>query len=125
MHAKQVTGLPAWAEVDKFDITVKPDIDGMPNEKQLKGLMQMLLAERFKLAFHQDKKELSVYVLSVAKAGNKMTKSEADPNGLPGLFFSQIGDLHVRNGNMSNFSNLMQSMVLDRPVVDQTGITGR
>jgi len=125
IHAKQVTGLPAWAEADKFDLTVKPDIDGMPNEKQLKGLMQQLLAERFKLAFHHDNKELSVYVLSAAKAGNKMTKSAADPNSLPGLFFSQIGDLHVRNANMGNFTDLMQSAVLDRPVVDQTGIAGR
>jgi len=124
-HAKQLIGLPAWAETDKFDITAKPDIDGTPNDKQLKGMLQKLLAERFKLAFHHDKKELSVYVLSVAKTGNKMEKSAADPNGLPGLFFSQLGDLHVRNATTSDFAGLMQSAVLDRPVVDQTGITGR
>jgi len=126
IHAKQVTGLPAWAEADKFDITAKPDIDGIPNDKQLKGMVQKLLADRFQLAFHHDKKELSVYVLSVAKVGNKMTKSEGDPNGLPALFFpSRLGDLLVRNATMADFTGLMQSAVLDRPVVDQTGITGR
>jgi len=124
-HAKQLIGLPAWADTDKFDITAKPDIDGTPNAKQVKDMLQKLLAERFKLAFHHDKKELSVYVLSVAKTGNKMEKSAADPNGLPGLFFSQLGDLHVRNATTSDFAGLMQSAVLDRPVVDQTGITGR
>lgn len=126
VHAKQVTGLPAWAETDKFDITAKPDIEGVPNDKQLKGMLQQLLADRFKLAFHHEKKELSVYALGVAKVGNKMTKSEGDPNGLPGLFFrGKLGDLGVRNATMADFTGLMQSAVLDRPVVDQTGITGR
>jgi len=126
IHAKQVTGLPDWAEANKYDITAKPDIDGTPSDKQLKGMLQKLLAERFKLTFHHEKKELSVYVLSVAKMGNKMTKSEGDPNGLPGLFFrGKLGDLGVRNATMADFTGLMQSAVLDRPVVDQTGITGR
>jgi uncharacterized protein (TIGR03435 family) len=126
IQAKQVTGLPAWAEADKFDITAKPDIDGQASDKQLKGMVQKLLAERFQLAFHHDKKELSVYVLSVSKAGNKMTKSERDPNGLPGLWFpGKLGDLRVTNATMADFTGLMQSAVLDRPVLDQTGITGR
>jgi uncharacterized protein (TIGR03435 family) len=126
VQKKQVTGLPAWAEEAKFDITAKPDIDGIPNDKQLKGMVQKLLAERFQLAFHHDKKELSVYVLSVGKAGNKMTKSERDPNGLPGLFFpGKLGDLRVTNATMADFTGLMQSAVLDRPVLDQTGIAGR
>ncbi len=34
-------------------------------------MLQKLLVERFKLTFHHDKKELSVYVLSVAKSGPK------------------------------------------------------
>ena len=125
LHAKQVIGIPAWADTDKFDITAQPDLEGRPNDKQLKGMLQKLLTERFKLAFHRDKKELSVYVLSVAKTGQKMTKSEGDPNGLPGLFFSGLGALNVRNANMGDFSQLMQSVVLDRPVVDQTSLTGR
>jgi uncharacterized protein (TIGR03435 family) len=126
VHSKQVTGLPAWAETEKFDITAKPDIDGTPSDKQLKGMVQKLLAERFKLTFHHDKRELSVYILSVSKAGNKMTKEESDPNGLPGLGFrGKLGDLIVRNATMGDFTGLMQSMVLDRPVLDQTGLTGR
>jgi uncharacterized protein (TIGR03435 family) len=88
-------------------------------------MVQKLLADRFKFTFHHDQKELSVYVLSVSKTGNKMTKSEGDANGLPGLFFRQPGALNVRNANMGDFAHLMQSAVLDRPVVDQTGLTGR
>lgn len=126
VQAKQVIGLPAWADSDKYDIDAVPDGEGMPNDKQWKGMIQKLMAERFKLTFHRDKKELSVYVLSVARNGPKLTKSDADPNGLPALFFrGRPGDLGVRNATMADFTGLMQGVVLDRPVVDQTGITGR
>lgn len=125
VHSKQVIGTPAWADSDKFDIDAEPDGEGAPSDKQWKSMLQKLIVERFKLTFHHDKRELSVYVLSLAKTGQKMTKSEGDPNGLPGLFFRQLGDLNVRNANMADFSGLMQSAVLDRPVLDQTGITGR
>ena len=124
VHAKQVTGLPPWAESDKFDITAQPDIEGRPSDKQLKAMLRKLLIDRFKLTFHHDKRELSVYVLSVAKP-DKLGKSEGDPNGLPGLFFQGLGKLGVRNATMGDFSELMQSAVLDRPVLDQTGLTGR
>lgn len=125
VQVKQVIGLPAWAETDKYDIDGKPDGEGAPSGKQWKSMIQKLLADRFKLTFHHDKRELSVYVLSVAKTGQRMTKSEGDPNGLPGLFFQALGKLNVRNALMTDFTELMQSAVLDRPVLDQTGITGR
>jgi uncharacterized protein (TIGR03435 family) len=54
-----------------------------------------------------------------------MTKDDTNPNGLPALFFRQLGDLNVRNATMRDFAHLMQSAVLDRPVVDQTGLAGK
>jgi uncharacterized protein (TIGR03435 family) len=126
VQAKQVIGLPDWADTDKFDIDGKPDGEGAPNGKQWKLMIQKLLADRFKLTFHKDKKELSVYVLSVSKTGAKLTKNDSAPNGLPGLFFQGgLGKLNVHNALMTDFTGLMQSVVLDRPVVDQTGLTGR
>lgn len=125
MHAKQIIGLPPWADTEKFDITGQPDLEGRPSDKQLKGMVQKMLADRYKLAFHNDKKELSVYVLSVTKTGDKLTKDTGDPNGLPSLFFQGLGKLNVRNATMKDFTGLMQNAVLDRPVVDQTGLTGR
>ena len=124
-HPKQLIGAPAWVDTDKFDIEAQPDGEGAPSDKQWKIMWQKLLAERFKLSFHRDKKELSVYVLSVSKTGQKLTKSESDPNGLPGLWFQALGNLNVRNATMEDFAGLMQSAVLDRPVLDQTGLTGR
>jgi uncharacterized protein (TIGR03435 family) len=126
VQAKQLIGLPPWAETDKYDIDAKPDGEGAPSGKQWKVMIQKMVAERYKLTFHPDKKELSVYVLSVGKGGPKLTKSEGDPNGLPGLFFrGRLGDLGVRNATMADFTGLMQSAVLDKPVVNQTGLTGK
>lgn len=125
LQDKQIVGGPDWMTTEKWDIEAQPDTPGTPNDKQLKSMLQKLLADRFQLKFHQDKKELSAYVLAVAKSGTKMNKNESDPNGLPGLFFTKLGVLNVRNATMTDFSQLMQSAVLDRPVVDQTALTGK
>jgi uncharacterized protein (TIGR03435 family) len=125
LHAKQIVGGPSWVETDKYDIAAQPDQPGQPNDKQLKLMVKKLLTERFKLTFHNEKKELSIYALTVAKGGPKLTKSEGDPNGLPGLFFRGLGVLGVTNANMGDFAGVMQTAVLDRPVLDQTGLTGR
>ena len=125
LHVRQVTGGPAWLESNLYDISAEPEAEGSPNRKQIEAMLQKLLADRFKLAFHRDKKELSVYAIVVAKNGPKLTKSAGDPNGLPGLFFRGLGVLPARNANMSDFAGVMQAAVLDRPVVDQTGLSGR
>ncbi len=125
IHPKQITNVPAWVESDKYDLAAQPDGEGQPNDKQWKAMLQKLIVERFKLSFHRDKKELSVYAIQPGKTGPKLTKSEGDPNGLPGLFFRGLGNLPARNATMADFAGVLQSAVLDRPVIDQSGITGR
>lgn len=122
---KQVAELPDWASSQKYDLNGKPDVPGMPNSDQLRDLVKQALTDRFQLKFHDDKREMSAYVLSVAKGGEKMEKAAADSGSLPGLFFRGLGVLTVRNATMEDFCQLMQSAVLDRPVVDQTGLQGR
>jgi uncharacterized protein (TIGR03435 family) len=124
IHAKQIAGAPAWVETEKFDVAAQPKAEGQPNDKQWKAMVQKLLADRFKLTFHRDKKELSVYAITVGKNGPKLTKSESTGN-LPGLFFRGLGNLPAINATMADFAGVMQSAVLDRPVVDQTGLAGR
>jgi uncharacterized protein (TIGR03435 family) len=125
LQDKQIVGGPDWMTTDKWDIEAQPDVPGVPNQKQLKSMLQKLLADRFQLKFHKDQKDLSAYVLAVAKSGAKMNKNESDPNGLPGLFFQGLGILSVRNATMADFAQLMQSAVLDRPVVDRTALAGK
>lgn len=124
VQEKQVIGAPDWASSEKFDIEGKPDTPGSPSVKQLKGMVEKLIADRFQLKFHRDNKELSAYVLSAAKSGPKLTKSSADPKALPSLFFRQLGVLTVRNATIADFAGLMQGGVLDRPVIDKTGLEG-
>jgi len=125
LHAKQIIGAPDWFGTDLFDIEAKPDTEGRPNQKQMASMVQKLLADRFGLKFHHDKRELSVYVITLAGGEPKMRKSTAGPNDNPAFFFRQLGDLVVRNQTMADFSKWMQSGVMDRPVVDQTGLTDR
>ncbi len=49
---------------------------------QMKAMMQGLVADRFHLAFHREKKEMAAYVITEAKSGAKLEKNNSDPNGL-------------------------------------------
>jgi len=130
LHAKQITGGPSWLDSEKYDITGRPDTPGQPNVTQIKIMIQKLLADRFQLKFHREKKELAVYAITAGKTGTKISKSEADPNGLPGLFFGGAGpaggvNFNVRNATLAEVANTLQGSILDKPVVDQTGLEGK
>ncbi len=125
VQAKQVVNAPEWVWTEKFDVQAQPDTPGSPSRAQLMGEVQRLMADRFQLKFHRDKKELPALVITVDKSGSKLKPSEGDPKGLPGLFFGGVGVLRVNNATISDFTSLMQSAVLDRPVVDHSGLTGR
>ena len=125
LHPDQIIGGPDWIGNDRFDITAEPDGTGMPNDRQLRSMLGKLLVDRYRLTFHREKKELSVYALTVLRSGHKLTKNETNPNGLPGLFFRGLGVFPVTNATMGDFSGVMQAVVLDRPMVDQTSLAGR
>ena len=127
LQAKQIINARPWMESERYDITAQIEGEGEPSEKQWREMLAKVLADRFQLKFHRDERELAVYALSVGKGAPKLDKDETDPNGIPGLGFrGRLGDLAVRNANMSDFIRFLQNVVLlDRPVVDQTGITGR
>jgi uncharacterized protein (TIGR03435 family) len=125
LHAKQIVGAPAWFATDKFDIDGVPDVEGQPNTKQFKMLFQSVLTERFKLTFHRDQKELSVYALEVGKSGPKLTETIHNPNDPKNFLFRKLGALMVTNSTMRDFCDGMQAAVMDKPVVDHTGLTAR
>jgi uncharacterized protein (TIGR03435 family) len=88
-------------------------------------MVQKLLTDRFKLTFRRDKQDLSVYVISLAGGGLKIKETTAAENDPPAFFFRALGDLTVRNMTMTGFATWMQNGVMDKPVVDQTGLKGR
>jgi uncharacterized protein (TIGR03435 family) len=124
LHLRQIAGAPSWAENDKYDIEGTADGEGVPSLDQYRIMLRKMLADRFHLAFHMEKRELPVYVLTAAKTGSKMTKS-LNQDELAGLGLRGLGSVVGRSANMENFRNFMQGFVMDRPVLDKTDIEGR
>ncbi|HEX3941260.1 MAG TPA: TIGR03435 family protein [Acidobacteriaceae bacterium] len=127
VQASQIVNAPSWLNGDRYDLSAIPDQEGEPSPAQLRTMMRKLLANRFKLTFHKETREMSAYVLTIGKSGEKLTPTQI--NGpLPGLGFAPDSGglrLMVRNGTMDDFTGFLQSVVLDRPVLDKTGLTGR
>ncbi|HVU47394.1 MAG TPA: TIGR03435 family protein [Terracidiphilus sp.] len=125
LHSKQIVGAPDWFGTELYDIDGVPDAPGRPNLKQMGIMVQKLLADRCQLKFHHETRELSVYAVTVASGGPKMTVTKAAVNDPQGFGFRGLGDLIVRNMDMKDFATWMQSGVMDKPVVDQTGLKDR
>jgi uncharacterized protein (TIGR03435 family) len=125
IHPRQLIGAPDWIEKDRYDILGKPDVEGQPNNRQMRALFQKLLADHFRMKFHHEKREFSVYTIVVAKNGAKLTASEEDPKRDPLMFFYGPGKVVAKNATITDFAELLQGGVLDRPVVDRTGLAGR
>ena len=125
LHSKQIIGAPDWFGTDLFDIEGKPDVGGQPSLHQMEMMVQKLLPDRFALKFHHEQRELPVYIITAAQGAPKMTKTTAGPNDPQGFGFRALGDLSVRNMNMKEFASWMQSGVMDKPVVDHTGLTDK
>jgi uncharacterized protein (TIGR03435 family) len=125
LNSNQILGAPAWVDTERFDLSGVPDTEGQPNINQVRRMLQKLLADRFKLTTHHDKKELSVYALTAGKTAPKLTKDEGDSSGIPNLMLRDLNTLTVHNANMQDFTGFLQESVLDRPVVDQTALPGR
>jgi len=125
LHERQVSGGPAWMSNDKFEIAIKPDTPGQPNIQQMKKLMQKALVDRFQFKFHIEKRELSVYAMTMpANTKHKLNPSAVGGN-LPNLIFPRPGLLPAQNATMADFAGVLQGAVMDRPVLNQTNIEGR
>jgi uncharacterized protein (TIGR03435 family) len=125
LHARQIINAPEWFTTDSFDLDGIPDVEGRPSAQQMRILLQSALTDRFKLTFHHDKKELSVYALEIGKGGPKLTETIHQPGDPRNFLFRKLGALMVTNSTMQDFCNGMQGAVMDKPVVDHTGLTAR
>jgi uncharacterized protein (TIGR03435 family) len=85
-------------------------------------MVRKLLEDRFNLKFHHEKKELSVYAITVAKGGEKVKKEETMTLPLPGFGGRPQGGFRVGNATIAEFASVMQAQFMEQPVVDQTGL---
>jgi uncharacterized protein (TIGR03435 family) len=70
----QIAGQPRWFDSERFDIEAKIGPDAKPDD--WRPMLQSLLAERCKLVFHREFKEVSVLALVLAKGGSKLKPAE-------------------------------------------------
>jgi uncharacterized protein (TIGR03435 family) len=119
---RQISG-PDWMHSDHWDITAKAD--GPASEAQMKLMMQALLAERFKLGFHRQEKELKAFALVVAKTaakgGAKLKPAEGDGKA---VMQNSANGTVARSTTMQEFGDML-SGPLQAPVVDKTGLPGK
>ncbi len=95
--------------------------------------MQGLLAERFRLRPHWERKEQRAYALAVGRNGpNLATSKESAVSEVPGpgsqpvanrLSFSPDGHVELIGATLPAFANML-SHFLGSPVMDATGIQG-
>ena len=128
LSTKTISGGPSWIESDHYDIVAVTPGDLRPNHDEQMSMLRALLADRFKLTFHREQKDFSIYELQLAKGGPKLKPSSAAPDEQPQLIstvYPQRIVLPARNVSMTDLAILMQRAMLDRPVVDKTNLPGR
>jgi uncharacterized protein (TIGR03435 family) len=147
----RIVDAPDWLSSEKYDVNAKMDPSVSDALKKLsaddKKLAQQqmliaLFADRCKLKFHRETKELQVYTLVIGKNGPKFQESKPDdasdtstnpangikvPDGRGGS-----GRIRVGAGGAVTFHGLpltvlvaMLSTQLGRTVVDKTGLAGK
>src|SRR5579884_661072 len=132
---EKVVGGPAWLESDRFDVIAKTPAGTTP--ENAKSMLQNLLADRFKLVTHNDKKPLPTYVLSVGKNAPKLKTSSASDTGCkpvgqppaapaPGTLPPNIvvACHNLTSAQIAENLRQMASGYLDHPVIDSTHLEG-
>jgi len=121
-------GIYAW------ELPLQKQLSREEREKQFMLMLQSLLADRFKLTFRQETKELAVYALTVAKNGPMLHQTPVTPGdsalsdpGPPGASLRR-GGIQMRRGELiangvalDRFADVL-SRILGRMVVDKTSL---
>jgi uncharacterized protein (TIGR03435 family) len=137
-----ISGGPAWIHSERYDIAATAE--GAPGQAMMSGpMMQALLEDRFQVKIHHETREVPVYALTVAKGGPKLQAaqpgkcyamdpdhpvppSQRPPGLMPcGVFApSPAKDgVYLYSSTLAYFCGQLSSL-LDRDVVDKTGIAG-
>jgi uncharacterized protein (TIGR03435 family) len=125
LHPDLIAGISGWMGDDRYDVVAKPEPGKLPSEEDLKAMLRTLLADRFKLKVHRALNDASVYVLVVGKTGSKMKERRLDDAGASTSLSFQGARLPARSVTMPMLADALQTVVLDRPVIDRTGLKGK
>jgi uncharacterized protein (TIGR03435 family) len=129
MPDMRILGGPAWLNSTRFNIEAKGDsaaddqlshsADGRAEKQKM---LQALLADRFKLAAHQESRKLPVFALVVASKGPRFQPSQVNGTTIN----AHRGEIDV-SGSDNTLTLLADALSrqLGRVVVDETGLKGR
>jgi uncharacterized protein (TIGR03435 family) len=115
---------PDSIKFTRFNIRAKVP-EGITRD-QFRLMLQALLAERFKMTFHYQKKEMQGYDLVVAENGPKIKESTEipPPEDLDNPPPSGPGPFKMDNGSPVSMAQLVAYMNAMFPVGDATGLKG-
>jgi bla regulator protein blaR1 len=123
----RVVGGPAWIDKDQFDIVATSA--STPERAQLEAMIRTMLVERFHLAAHLEKKTLPAFELTPVRRdgalGSKLRRAASDcaPRCGVRIAFGPPNRMISSGVEMTRFAFVL-STVLQRPVIDRTGLAG-
>ena len=124
---RAVSGGPAWIESDRFNIIATTGSERPTSDQQM-TMLRALLESRFNLVVHREQKEQPIFELTLASNGSKLKETTSAPSE-EYLINRMFNDNHVllpaRRVTMAQFVSMLQRSVLDRAVVDKTGLIGK
>jgi uncharacterized protein (TIGR03435 family) len=125
----RVSGVPkALLQPDRsnyFDVEARAAA-GPLTQEQAREMLKAMLAERFQVKLHHEMKEVPVYALTVGRKGGAKLNTQAICETPPKFDPDHpvIGITSCKPArSMTQFAADLTAQ-LDRPVVDQTGLTG-
>jgi uncharacterized protein (TIGR03435 family) len=130
LHSFQLTA-PSWMGTARFDVAAK--IPSGTDTRQFGLMQQRLLAERFGLQVHFEKKDSTVYELTVAKDGLKLKKSQESAADKPDAAWKPPvsgpprrtrAQVRRKGDSIADLANFLSNQ-LGQPVTDATGLEGR
>jgi bla regulator protein blaR1 len=126
-NRSRISGGPSWIDSERFDIEAKAGAN-LP-EAQIRPMVLKLLQDRFALKFHHEQKQMSSYIMTVAKGGPKFKISNTcveDPNQKRPCGGFRVQNRRYVGGQQVSAVDLAEVLeaLLDEPVLDRTGIQG-
>lgn len=127
---KLVLGGPPWMDTARYDIDAKGADE--VTDVAVWEMMRSLLADRFRLTYHLETREMTVYALSIARGGDKL----GDPTRGHCADAIKAGDecgairfplygVAIDNMPIGALTAVLARRLQDRPVVDDTGLHAR
>jgi uncharacterized protein (TIGR03435 family) len=110
-----------------YDVAARAEGEREPSPAEFRKMLQALLAERFHLRFHREKRQMAVYALVVDRKGPKLRKSagKGECSSTAGNAFRGGNyEITAENCEAEDFAEDLNDLDLDRPVVDRTGLKG-